>query len=69
VEAGIVKTAAIRLGSNVTIGVGSVIGIGVDIGANTQIGALSVVPKYRVLEANAVYGGVPVRRLDAPEKV
>lgn len=68
VEAGIVKTAAIRLGSNVTIGVGSVIGIGVHIGANTQVGALSVVPKYRVLEANAVYGGVPVRRLDVTEK-
>lgn len=66
VEAGIVKTAAIRLGSNVTVGVGSVIGIGVEIGANTQVGALSVVPKYRVLEANAVYGGVPVRRLDVP---
>lgn len=66
VEGGVVKTAAVRLGSNVTIGVGSVIGIGVEIGENTQVGALSVVPKFRVLEANAIYAGVPVRRLDAP---
>ncbi len=66
VEGGVVKTATVRLGRNVTIGVGSVIGIGVEIGANTQVGALSVVPKHRVLEPNAVYGGVPIRRLDAP---
>ena len=66
VEGGIVRTATVRLGNNVTIGVGSVIGIGVEIGAHTQIGALSVVPKHRVLEPNAVYGGVPVRRLDTP---
>jgi acetyltransferase-like isoleucine patch superfamily enzyme len=65
VEGGVVKTAPIRLGNNVTIGVGSVIGIGVEIGPNTQVGALSVVPKHRVLEPNAVYGGVPVRRLDS----
>jgi acetyltransferase-like isoleucine patch superfamily enzyme len=67
VERGCVMTAAIRLGSGVMIGVGSVIGIGVEIGDNTQVGALSVVPKRRVLEPNAVYGGVPVRRLDVTE--
>ena len=66
VEGGVVRTAPVRLGRNVTIGVGSVVGIGVEIGANTQVGALSVVPKHRRLEANAVYGGVPVRRLDQP---
>ncbi len=64
VERGIVKTGAVRLGPNVTIGVGSVVGIGVEIGAGTQVGALSVVPKHRRLEGTAIYGGAPVRRLD-----
>jgi len=65
VEGGVVKTGPVRLGRNVTIGVGSVIGIGVQVGDDTEVGALSVVPKHRRLEPNAVYGGVPVRRLDA----
>jgi acetyltransferase-like isoleucine patch superfamily enzyme len=64
VEAGVVRTAAVRLGRNVTIGVGSYVEIGVEVGANTQVGALSVVPKHRRLEPDAIYGGVPVRRLD-----
>ena len=63
VERGTLKTAPVRLGRNVTIGVGSVIGIGVEIGADTEVGALSVVPKYWRLEAGAVYGGVPVHRV------
>ena len=67
VEAGVVKTAKVRLGNNVTIGTGSVVGIGVEIGDNTQVGALSVVPKHRRLEADSIYVGVPVRRIDAPE--
>ena len=67
VEAGIVKTAHVRLGNNVTVGTGSVVGIGVEIGDDTQVGALSVVPKHRRLAANATYVGVPVRRIDAPE--
>jgi len=69
VESGIVKTAPVRLESGVTIGVGSVIGIGVVVEQDTQVGALSVVPKHRHLEAHAVYGGVPVRRLDRGERV
>lgn len=68
VERGLVKTAPVRLGQGVTIGVGSVIGIGVDIGAHTQVGALSVVPKHHTLEPGAVYGGVPVHRLDVAGK-
>lgn len=64
VEHGVVKTGAVRLRPNVTIGVGSVVGIGVEVGAGTLVGALSVVPKHRRLEGGACYGGVPVRRLD-----
>jgi UDP-3-O-[3-hydroxymyristoyl] glucosamine N-acyltransferase len=56
VEDGVVKTAGVRLGSNVTIGLGSVIEIGVEIGSNSQVGALSFVPKYAKLK-----GGVRLR--------
>ena len=59
VEAGVVKTARVRLGNNVTIGLGSVIEIGVEIGSNCQIGALSFVPKHTRLAGGVVYAGVP----------
>lgn len=64
VEHGVVKTGRVRLGPNVTIGVGSVIGIDVEIGADTQVGALSVVVKHERLAAGAIYAGAPARRID-----
>jgi acetyltransferase-like isoleucine patch superfamily enzyme len=64
VEGGVVKTAGVRVGRNVTIGLGSVIEIGTDIGPDCQVGALSFVPKHSKLEAGAVYAGIPVRRID-----
>jgi hypothetical protein len=67
VESGVVKTDPVRLGRGVTIGVGSVIAIGVVVEQDTQVGALSVVPKHRHLDRHALYGGVPVRRLDRVE--
>ena len=63
VEGGIVKTASVRLGRNTTVGVGSVIEIGVDAGPNCEIGALSLVPKRTQLEAEAVYAGIPAKRI------
>ena len=63
VEAGTVKTAGVRLGRHVTIGLGSVIDIGVDAGPDCQIGALSLVPKHTKLEGGSVYAGIPVRRI------
>jgi serine acetyltransferase len=63
VEGGVVKTAPLRLGSNVTIGLGSVLEIGVDAGDGCQVGALSFVPKHTRLEAGTVYAGIPARRL------
>jgi acetyltransferase-like isoleucine patch superfamily enzyme len=69
VEAGVVKTARVRVGSNVTIGVGSVIEIGVEVGADAQIGALSFVPKHLKLEGGHVYAGAPVRRLELMDAV
>jgi acetyltransferase-like isoleucine patch superfamily enzyme len=63
VEAGVVKTDRVRLGRNVTVGLGSVIDIGVTVGAQCQIGALSLVPKHSKLEPGGVYAGIPVRRI------
>jgi acetyltransferase-like isoleucine patch superfamily enzyme len=63
VEGGIVKTARVVLGHGVTVGLGSIIGIGVQAGDRCQIGALSVVPKHTRLEPDAVYAGVPARRI------
>lgn len=64
VERGLVKTATVRLGRNVTIGLGSVVGIGVEAGPGCQVGALSLVPKYTKLEGNTTYVGTPVRKLE-----
>ena len=64
VEAGVVKTARVRLGDRVTIGLGSVIEIGVEIGSDCQVGALSFVPKYAKLEGGVVYAGAPVAPLE-----
>ena len=63
VESGVVKTARVRLGPNVTVGLGTVVGIDVDVGPNCQIGAMSLVPKHVTLEPDAVYAGVPVTRI------
>lgn len=54
VEAGVVKTASVRLGDRVTIGLGSVIEIGVEIGSDSQVGALSFVPKFTNLKGGVV---------------
>jgi acetyltransferase-like isoleucine patch superfamily enzyme len=64
VEAGVVKTATVRLGRDVTIGLGSVLDIGVIVGPGSQVGALSLVPKHTTLEPDAVYAGIPARRID-----
>jgi len=64
VERAVIKTAPVRLGRGVTIGIGSVVGIGVTAGPNAQVGALSLVPKFTHLEAGATYVGTPVRRLE-----
>jgi acetyltransferase-like isoleucine patch superfamily enzyme len=63
VEDGLLKTARVRFGRGVTIGVGSVVGIGVDAGSDCRVGALSVVPKFTRLDSGATYVGAPVRKL------
>jgi hypothetical protein len=63
VERGVVKTAAVHLGRNTTVGVGSIVDIGVTTGPNCEIGALSFVPKNMSLEGDAIYAGIPVKRI------
>jgi acetyltransferase-like isoleucine patch superfamily enzyme len=63
VEAGVVKTGGVRLGNQVTIGLGSVIDIDVEIGDRCQVGALSLVPKHSRLDGAAIYAGIPAKRL------
>jgi acetyltransferase-like isoleucine patch superfamily enzyme len=63
VEAGIVKTGVVHLGRNTTVGVGSIVEIGVTTGPNCEIGALSFVPKGMKLEADAIYVGIPAKRI------
>lgn len=63
VEAGIVKTGRVHLGRNTTVGVNSIVEIGVTTGANCEIGALSFVPKNLTLEADAIYAGIPAKRI------
>ncbi len=69
VEGGIVKTARVRLGDRVTIGLGSVVEIGVEIGAGAQVGALSFVPKHAKLEGGIVYAGAPAVPLARPHSL
>jgi acetyltransferase-like isoleucine patch superfamily enzyme len=64
VEGGVVKTAHVRLGNNITIGLGSVIEIDVEIGSDAQVGALSFVPKHSKLKGGLVYVGTPAMPLE-----
>ena len=64
VEGGIVKTASVRLGRNVTIGLNTVVDIDIEIGDDCQVGALSLVPKHSRLESGAVYAGIPAKRMN-----
>jgi serine acetyltransferase len=63
VENGVVKTAPVKLGRNVTIGLCTVVEIGVEIGDDSQVGAMSFVPKHTRLVGGHVYAGVPARLL------
>ena len=66
VEEGLLKTARVRLGRHVTIGVGSIVDIGVEAGDGCQVGTLSLVPKHTQLEAGATYVGIPAQRRTSP---
>jgi len=63
IEHGRLRTARVRLGDGVTVGLGAVVEIGVEAGSGCQIGALTVVPKYTHLDARATYAGIPAHRI------
>ena len=69
VERGVVKTAPVRLGRGVTVGLDTIVGIGVEAGPGCQIGAMSLVPKFSKLEAGATYVGQPVVKVEKPDGV
>jgi acetyltransferase-like isoleucine patch superfamily enzyme len=48
----------------VTVGLGSMVGINVEADERCQIGAMSVVLKGTKLDAESVYVGVPVRKVE-----
>lgn len=56
----------VKIGNNVFIGTGSIILKGAEIGDNTIIGAGSLINKK--LEGNAVYAGVPCKRICSIEE-
>jgi acetyltransferase-like isoleucine patch superfamily enzyme len=62
-EKGKLVRAPIRIGKNCTIGQYANIFPGVTMGDNCHVGAMSLVPKGSVLDANAVYVGIPVRKV------
>lgn len=63
VERGMLLTGPVTVGAGVTIGVGSIVSIDTVIADGCQVGALTYVPKHMVLDAAAVYAGVPAHRL------
>jgi acetyltransferase-like isoleucine patch superfamily enzyme len=64
VEGGMVKTGPVKLSRFVTVGLGSMVGINVNAGEKCQIGAMSVVLKGTKLDADSIYVGVPVRKIE-----
>lgn len=62
-EKGKLVRAPITIGKNCTIGQYANVFPGVTMGDNCHVGAMSLVPKGSVLDANAVYVGIPVRKV------
>ncbi len=62
-EKGHLVREKIRIGRHCTVGQYTTVFPGATLGDNCHVGAMSLVPKGAVLESNAVYGGVPVRKI------
>jgi hypothetical protein len=63
VEHGRLLRAPIRIGRHSSVGLGAVLLPGAVLGDNCHVGALSLVPKGAVLDGDAVYAGVPARKV------
>lgn len=55
--------APVTIGARCTVGQYTNIFPGVTMGDNCHVGAMSLVPKGMTLDANAIYGGVPVKKI------
>jgi acetyltransferase-like isoleucine patch superfamily enzyme len=62
-EKGRLVRMPVTIGKHCTIGQYANIFPGVTMGDNCHVGAMSMVPKGMQLDANAVYGGVPARKI------
>lgn len=62
-EKGKMLRQPVRIGANCTIGQYANVFPGVTMGDNCHVGAMSLVPKGATLDANAIYAGVPVRKI------
>ncbi|MES2155691.1 MAG: DapH/DapD/GlmU-related protein [bacterium] len=62
-ERGKLVRQPIRIGAHCTVGQYANIFPGVTMGDNCHVGAMSLVPKGMTLDANSVYGGVPVKKI------
>jgi acetyltransferase-like isoleucine patch superfamily enzyme len=62
-EKGKLVRQPVTIGAHCTVGQYANILPGVTMGDNCHVGAMSLVPKGSTLDANAVYGGVPVRKI------
>lgn len=62
-EKGKLVRQPITIGRNCTVGQYANIFPGVTMGDNCHVGAMSLVPKGSKLDGNAIYGGVPVRKI------
>ncbi|MGB0653654.1 MAG: acyltransferase [Thermoplasmatota archaeon] len=62
-EKGHLVRKKVRIGKGCTIGQYTTVFPGATIGDNCHVGAMSLVPKDAKLDANAVYGGVPARKI------
>jgi acetyltransferase-like isoleucine patch superfamily enzyme len=62
-EKGTLVRAPIKIGNKCTVGQYTSVFPGVTMEDNCHVGAMSLVPKGTYLKGNAVYGGIPVRKI------
>jgi acetyltransferase-like isoleucine patch superfamily enzyme len=62
-EKGKLVRQPVKIGNNCTVGQYANIFPGVTLGDNCHVGAMSMVPKGTTLDGNAIYAGIPVRKV------
>ena len=54
----------VKIGNRVVIGADSMVFPGVTIEDNVTVGACSMIPRDSFLDANSIYAGVPVKKIN-----